>query len=135
MSAEERTRADRRWLDWMPSGPITADSPASKPTKPSKPSSVGFEGAFQGPTTVIGSGTGASWDTGTSLRYAVEDSGKKARSAVDCALGQERVMSWSDWKAAALNRLFLEQGIGGQPGRITAETVRHGQQAPATKRN
>ena len=36
-------------------------------------------------------------------------------------------MSWSDWKAAALNRVFLEQGMGGTPGRITAETVRHGQ--------
>jgi hypothetical protein len=36
-------------------------------------------------------------------------------------------MSWADWKAAALNRLFLEQGTSGQLGRITAETVLHGE--------
>ena len=36
-------------------------------------------------------------------------------------------MSWAEWKAAALNRLFLEQGISGQAGRITAETILHGE--------
>jgi hypothetical protein len=36
-------------------------------------------------------------------------------------------MSWYEWKARMLNRLFLEQGVTGQPGRITAETVRHGE--------
>jgi len=36
-------------------------------------------------------------------------------------------VSPEEWKAAALNRLFLEQGVTGQPGRITAETVRHGE--------
>jgi hypothetical protein len=30
-------------------------------------------------------------------------------------------------EGAALNRLFQEQGVTGQPGRITAETVRHGE--------
>ena len=34
---------------------------------------------------------------------------------------------WAEWKAAALNRLFQEHGTSGQPGRITAETVRHGE--------
>ncbi|MCC6486391.1 MAG: hypothetical protein IT364_02745 [Candidatus Hydrogenedentes bacterium] len=34
---------------------------------------------------------------------------------------------WAEWKAAALNRLFQEQGVIGQPGRITATTVRHGE--------
>jgi hypothetical protein len=29
-----------------------------------------------------------------------------------------------EWKAAALNRLFQEQGNAGQAGRITAATVR-----------
>jgi hypothetical protein len=33
---------------------------------------------------------------------------------------------WAEIKAAALNRLFHEQGVTGQPGRITAATVRHG---------
>jgi hypothetical protein len=32
---------------------------------------------------------------------------------------------WAEWKAAALNRLFREQGVTGRPGRITAATVRH----------
>ena len=30
-------------------------------------------------------------------------------------------------KAAALNRLFQERGVTGQPGRITAATVRNGE--------
>jgi hypothetical protein len=34
---------------------------------------------------------------------------------------------WAEWKAAALNRLFLEQGVTGQAGKITAATVRHGE--------
>jgi len=34
---------------------------------------------------------------------------------------------WAEWKAAALNRLFQGQGTSGQPGRITAATVRHGE--------
>ena len=36
-------------------------------------------------------------------------------------------MSWYEWKARMLNRLFLEQGVTGQPGRIAAATVRHGE--------
>jgi hypothetical protein len=36
-------------------------------------------------------------------------------------------VDWCEWKAAALNRLFQEQGTSGQPGRITAATVRHGE--------
>jgi hypothetical protein len=34
---------------------------------------------------------------------------------------------WAEWKAATLNRIFLEQGVLGRPGRITAETVRDGE--------
>jgi hypothetical protein len=34
--------------------------------------------------------------------------------------------SWAEWKAAALNRLFEEQGVTRRPSRITAGTVRHG---------
>lgn len=39
----------------------------------------------------------------------------------------ERGVSWAEWKAAALNQLFREQGVTGQPGHITAATVRHGE--------
>jgi hypothetical protein len=41
--------------------------------------------------------------------------------------------TWAEWKAAALNRLFREQGTSGQPGRITAATVRHGEQKAGWK--
>lgn len=34
---------------------------------------------------------------------------------------------WAVWKAGELNRLFQEQGVTGQPGRITAATVRDGE--------
>ena len=36
-------------------------------------------------------------------------------------------ISWAEWKAAELNRLFEEQGITGERSRITAATVRHGE--------
>jgi hypothetical protein len=36
-------------------------------------------------------------------------------------------ISWAEWMAAALNQLFKEQGVIGQPGRITAATIRHGE--------
>lgn len=39
----------------------------------------------------------------------------------------ERALPWAEWKAAALNRLFKEQGLTWQPGRITAATLRHGE--------
>jgi hypothetical protein len=42
-----------------------------------------------------------------------------------------KATSWAEWKAAALNRLFQERGVTGRPGRITAETVRHGERAAA----
>jgi hypothetical protein len=38
---------------------------------------------------------------------------------------------WAEWKAAALNRLFQEQGVTGMPGRITAATVRDGEKQAA----
>jgi len=37
-------------------------------------------------------------------------------------------MSWSQWKAATLNQLFGQLGTSKQPGKITAETVSHGEQ-------
>jgi hypothetical protein len=35
-------------------------------------------------------------------------------------------VSWDEWKASALNKLFEEQGVGGRRGHIKAETVRAG---------
>ena len=34
---------------------------------------------------------------------------------------------WCEWKAARLNRLFLELGTSGEAGHITAATIRHGE--------
>jgi hypothetical protein len=34
---------------------------------------------------------------------------------------------WAEWQAQSLNKLFLEQGVLGQPGKITAAAVRHGE--------
>jgi hypothetical protein len=36
-------------------------------------------------------------------------------------------LCWYEWKARMLNRLFLEQGVTGQAGRIMPETIRHGE--------
>jgi hypothetical protein len=36
-------------------------------------------------------------------------------------------MSWAEWKAESLNRLFLEQGAIKRPGRITAAAVLDGE--------
>jgi hypothetical protein len=97
----------RQWLDWQPKEAITEDPPQSEPTKPSKPGSVGFEGSFLADLPKIELARGG--------------------SPVDCVAAPERPMSWAEWKAAALNHLFLEQGTSGQPGRITAETILHGE--------
>ena len=35
-------------------------------------------------------------------------------------------MSWEQWKAQMLNRLFQRQGVFKRRARITAETVKHG---------
>jgi hypothetical protein len=43
----------------------------------------------------------------------------------------ERWISYAQWKADELNRLFKEQGVTGQLGRITAETIRRGMKLAA----
>lgn len=40
-------------------------------------------------------------------------------------LEREEELPWAEWKAAALNRLFQQQGITGLPSRITPATIRH----------
>ena len=39
-----------------------------------------------------------------------------------------RWMSWYEWKAESLNRMFQKYGVLKQRGRITAETVRDGEE-------
>jgi hypothetical protein len=40
-------------------------------------------------------------------------------------------VSAAEWQAQMLNQMFKEQGVTGQPGRITAATVRHGMKGGA----
>jgi hypothetical protein len=61
------------------------------------------------------------------LRESEEVAEVGQRSGNPEAARREVWLDWCEWKAVALNRLFLEQGAIGQPGRITAETVRHGE--------
>jgi hypothetical protein len=88
-------------MDWKPKARILADSAETEPTKPSKPGFVGFEGTTPAESTKIEAGP---------------DPAELGR-----VFG-----SWAEWKAAALNRLFQEQGVIGKPGHITAATVRDG---------
>ncbi len=94
----------RRWLDWRPKEPVTAEPLNPEPTEPSKQGSVGFDGPGLGNPPVIPS----------ELLSDRDDE-------------HELGVPWCEWKAAMLNRLFREQGVTGQPGRITAATVRHGE--------
>ena len=66
----------------------------------------------------------SSISSGSESTTAEEDRG----TATTCGTcGVESGISWPEWKAAALNRLFEGQGVTGEPGRITPETVRHGE--------
>jgi hypothetical protein len=68
-----------------------------------------------------------------SLRDLAEERGQQTG---DSETAREGVwISWCKWKARALNRLFLEHGLTGEPGRITAETVRDRTMRAARHRN
>jgi hypothetical protein len=43
----------------------------------------------------------------------------------------EQSVSWAEWRAAALNRLFQQQGTSRQPGRITPATILDGERRAA----
>jgi hypothetical protein len=87
-------------------GPKNREATSTGPSKPSKPSFVGFEGT--------GLGGSPNIESAEQVRHEL---------AVPC-----RGVSWGQWKADALNRLFEQQGVTGQPGRITAQAVRHGRE-------
>lgn len=51
-------------------------------------------------------------------------------SAMPCPTNSEDEpvgVPWAEWKAAELNRLFQQQGLTGELGRITPATVRDGE--------
>src|SRR5579863_9435065 len=109
-----QTAARSRWLDWQPKDRMLSEGAESEPTKPSKPSSVGFVGATSGRSPKIEAVPPASeWPQ--SLSELAAEVGQ--RSGNPEAARREVWLSWSEWKAAALNRLFHEQGTSGQPGK------------------
>ena len=114
MRIDRQRDSVREWLEWQSPEPITANSAENEPTKPSKPGFVGFVGSL----------------LADSLKIRPSDSAtpepNRIVTPLDCSTAPERVMSWAEWKADALNRLFL-QGTSGQPSRITAETILHGE--------
>ncbi len=93
-----------RWMNWRAKDQIIGDPVENEPTKPSKPGFVGFVGSIPEELRNIGGNSG-------SIDHVASDS--------------DRGILWAEWKAATLNRLFKEQGATGQPGRITAATIRH----------
>jgi putative DNA primase/helicase len=60
-----------------------------------------------------------------SLNYGVSE--PRVGHVPDKERSGEWGMPIAEWKAGELNRLFRDQGVSGQPGAITAETVRHGE--------
>jgi hypothetical protein len=99
-------------LDWQAKGGILAEGTESEPTKPSEPGSVGFEGASTADSPEIDAET---------------EQARSARRMLNEMSWYSKGIAWADWKACALNRLFQEQGTSGQPGKITAASVCHGE--------
>lgn len=134
-----------RWMDWQPKGQSRSDRPEDEPTKPPKGGSVGFEGALPAEVAIIKREHEGSHRTiespldsppgSSSCLETTSQSHGAGKFPVDSSPRCEQFMSWAEWKAAALNRLFLEQGSSGHPGRITADTVRHGESPPRRPRD
>jgi hypothetical protein len=112
---DRRANRRRRWLSWQPSESIMADSAKPEPTKPSEPGFDGFDGSSSSQATEI------------EVTRSDRNSQESSKFQVDLSTGDERLMSWAEWKAGALNQLFLELGNASQPGRITPDTIRHGE--------
>ena len=114
-----------KWLTWTPASRTVDKTANHQATKPTEPGFDGFDGSSSAPLAEIG--TTPSEPNRFSTPGPCRQ--KSITVAVDSPTATERGMSWAEWKAAALNQLFLELGRTGQPGRITADTIRHGEQA------
>jgi hypothetical protein len=106
MTAPNRAKRNR-WLGWEAKARILENSAEGEPTKPSKPGSVGFVGATLG-------------------------NSRKTETVLDTfkAKPPASFPTWAEFRATMLNQLFQEQGLLGELGRITAATVRHGENGP-----
>jgi hypothetical protein len=110
MNHEGQSRTNRRWLEWNPTERILADLPQTEPTKPSQPGFVGLVASFSASSAKIACGRPGGADAGSDSDPAPNQVVNPIEPQVDFAPRRERVMSWSEWKAGSLNRLFLEQG-------------------------
>jgi hypothetical protein len=140
-----------RWLDWKPKAriledsprvepteptkapPLLEDSPKSEPTEPSKVPSVGSDGSTSGEVLKIEADPEPAELARAGVLTATEPRAPHPSDVLD-----SKGVSWEQWRAASLNRLFLERGAMGRPGRITAATIRHGEQrarAAVVRRN
>src|SRR5579863_10328601 len=113
--SNSKSAPSRRWLTRQAGERKIEDSAETEPTKPSEPGFDGFDGSSPAESAEI--------EAPDPRRV------KSISSAVDSFAPTERVMSWAEWKAGALNQLFLELGSTGQPGRITPDTIRRSEQA------
>jgi len=114
----------RRWLQWRgvsPSRNLEADARCEL-TKPTEPGFCQFSQFAASHSARI---------SGESRSANIDRSEWDATSVakMPLALNQEDPpsASYADWKVKALNLPFQEQGLTGQPGRITTATVLHGQ--------
>jgi hypothetical protein len=121
----------RRWLNWRSGATITSEAPKCEPSKPSEPGFDGFDGSPLAESNKIGGPSNERREP----HLPAGRCPKSIPTPVDSSTATERVMSWVEWKAGALNQLFLELGNTGQPGRITADTIRHGGQVQMNKRD
>jgi hypothetical protein len=112
--SNSKSAPSRRWLTWQAGERKIEDSAETEPTKPSEPGFDGFDGSSSAQSADI---------------EAPPREPETHRAPVDSSTLTERVMSWAEWKAGALNQLFLELGSTGRPGRITPDTIRHSEQA------
>jgi hypothetical protein len=61
----------------------------------------------------------------TSFRHSKDELSADMSLTPSQSSDADHGISWAEWKAATLNQLFKEQGVTGQPGRITAATIQH----------
>jgi hypothetical protein len=102
-----------RWLDWQPEAQILLKTAESTPTKPTERSFDGFVGATPAKSPGICAEPERGFDGSTYPGFP-----------------EIHGTPWAEWKADALNRLFEDYGVIGQPGRIMAKTVQDGLDHP-----
>jgi hypothetical protein len=123
MSRERDAGSNRRWLDWNPSSAILGDSPQTEPTKPTERGFEGFVGLCpasshnsERPNEIEPLERTLADSTEGITPTAPSSPANPIASALDSATREERVMSWSEWKAAHLTGFSWSRASPGKPG-------------------